>query len=183
VATNSHVATKGHVTTKRADGCELKAESYPEEAAMNRRFALIAAACLVAALTPSLSHAQAKPAAPTAAPAAAEPTKWIPPVKGEATIEFIESLPTKSKGEILTKMKVRNTSKGSIALLSVEEYWYTKNEIGSNGIYRHKKLLNPGEIIEFTISAPDRPGLDGRNMLLFKHVNGTIKPTKVKKIP
>ena len=57
---------------------------------MNRRFALIAAAYLFAALTPSLSHAQAKPAAQTAAPAPAEPAKWVPPVKGEATVEFIE---------------------------------------------------------------------------------------------
>jgi hypothetical protein len=153
-----------------------------QEAAMNRRFALIAAACLVTALTPSMSRAQAKPAAKTAAPAA-EPAKWVPPVKGEATVEFIESLPTRAKGEILTKIKLRNTSKGSIALLSVEEYWYNKNEIGSNGIYRHKKLLNPGEIIEFTINSPAVPGLDGRNMLLFKHVNGTVKPTKVKKLP
>lgn len=149
---------------------------------MNRRFALIAAAYLFAALTPSLAHAQTKPAAQTAAPVPAEPAKWVPPVKGEATVEFIESVPTKSKGEIHTKMKVRNTSKGSIALLAVEEYWYLKNEIGSNGVYRHKKLLNPGEIIEFTISSPDKPGLDGRNMLMFKHANGTIKPTRVKKI-
>ena len=35
---------------------------------MNRRFPLIAAACLFTALTPSLLHAQAKPAAQTAAP-------------------------------------------------------------------------------------------------------------------
>jgi hypothetical protein len=150
---------------------------------MNRRFALIAAVYLFAVLAPSISDAQAKPAAQTAAAAPAEPAKWVPPVKGEATVEFIESPPTKSKGEIHTKMKIRNTSKGSIALLAVEEYWYLKNEIGSNGVYRHKKLLNPGEIIEFTISSPDKPGLDGRNMLMFKHANGTIRPTKVKKLP
>jgi hypothetical protein len=152
---------------------------------MNRSLAVIAAACLIAAATPSTALAQAKPAAQTAAPAAAPaaPGKWVPPIKGEATIEYVESLPTRGKGEIQTKIKLRNTSKGSIALLSVEEYWYKANEIGSNGVYRHKKLLNPGEIIEFTISAPDKPGLDGRNMLLFKHVNGTIKPTKIKKLP
>ena len=147
---------------------------------MNRRFALIAAVCVVAALVPSISRAQAKPAA-TAAPQ--EPAKWVPPMKGEVTVEFIEYPPTRVKDEIQTKIKLRNTSKGSIALLSVEEFWYLKNEIGSNGIYRHKKLLNPGEIIEFVISAPSKPGLDGRNMLMFKHANGTVKPTKVKKLP
>jgi len=151
---------------------------------MNRRFALIAAVCLFAALVPSISRAQAKPAGQAPAPAAPpEPAKWIPPIKGEATVEFIEYPPTRVKDEIQTKIKLRNTSKGSIALLSVEEFWYLKNEIGSNGIYRHKKLLNPGEIIEFVISAPSKPGLDGRNMLMFKHANGTVKPTKVKKLP
>jgi hypothetical protein len=151
---------------------------------MNRRFALIAAVCLFAALVPSISRAQAKPAGQTAAPAAPpEPAKWVPPMKGEVTVEFIEYPPTRVKDEIQTKIKLRNTSKGSIALLSVEEFWYLKNEIGSNGIYRHKKLLNPGEIIEFVISAPSKPGLDGRNMLMFKHANGTVKPTKVKKLP
>ena len=148
---------------------------------MNRRIALIAAAYVVAALIPSFSHAQTAPPA-QAAPAA--PAKWVPPVKGEASVEFIESAATKAKGEILTKMKVRNTSKGSIALLAVEVYWYNrKNEIGSNGVYRHKKLLNPDEIIEFTIAAPEKPDLDGRNMLMFKHANRTVKPTKVKKLP
>ena len=153
---------------------------------MDRRFELIAAMCLFAALVPSISPAQAKPAAQAAPPAAAPAAagKWVPPVKGEARVEFIESAPTKAKGEILTKVKVRNTSKGSIALLAVEVYWYNrKNEIGSNGVYRHKKLLNPDEIIEFTIAAPEKPDLDGRNMLMFKHANGTVKPTKVKKLP
>jgi hypothetical protein len=151
---------------------------------MTRRFALIAATCLLIALTPSISHAQAKPTVQAGSPAPPPaPAKWVPPVKGEASIEFVESRPTRAKGEILTKLKVRNTSKGSIALLSVEEYWYLKNEIGSNGVYRHKKLLNPGEVIEFTISSPDKPGLDGRNMLMFKHANGTIKPVKVAKLP
>jgi len=150
---------------------------------MNRRFALIGAACLFAALTPSTSHAQAKPAVQAGAPAPPPaPAKWVPPIKGEATVEFVESPTTRVKDEIVTKIKLRNTSKGSIALLSVEEYWYTKSEIGSSGIYRHKRLLNPGEIIEFTISAPSKPGLDGRKMLMFKHANGTIKPTKVTKL-
>lgn len=147
---------------------------------MNRRFALIAATCLVAALAPSLSHAQAKPAAQATTPA---PAKWIPPVKGEASVDFVRSREVRVKGEIQTKMKVRNTSKGSIALLAVEELWYnTKREIASNGIYRHKQLLNPGETIEFTIASPDKPDLYS-NMLMFRHANGTIKPNKVNKLP
>ena len=146
---------------------------------MNRRIALIAAAYLVAALIPSLSHAQAAPA--QAAPAA--PAKWVPPIKGEASVEFVQGTPSRVKGEVLTKMKVRNTSKGSIALLSVEEIWYnSKREIASSGIFRVKSLIPPGEIVEFTISSPEKPDLQ-QNMLMFKHANGTVKPTKVKKLP
>jgi hypothetical protein len=77
---------------------------------------------------------------------------------------------------------VKNTSKGSIALLSVEEIWYnTKREIASNGTYRHRALLNPGEVIEFKITSPEKPDLY-TNMLMFKHANGTVKPTKVAKL-
>ena len=147
---------------------------------MNRRFAPIAAACLICALTPSSARAQAKPAS-TATPAPAAPAKWVPPIKGTATVEFIQAKPQVVGKEIQTKIKVKNMSKGSIALLSVEEIWYnTKREIASNGIYRHRQLLNPGDTIEFTISSKDVPGLY-TNMLMFKHANGTVKPTKVDK--
>ena len=151
---------------------------------MNRRFALIAAVCLAAGLTSSTLLAQAKPAAQTPAPAAPPaPAKWVPPMKGEVTVDFLQAMPTRVKGEVLTKMKVRNTSKGSIALLSVEEIWYnSKREIASNGIYRHKQLLPPGEIIEFTIASPEKPDLQ-QDMLMFKHANGTVKPNRVKKLP
>ena len=151
---------------------------------MNRRFALIAAVCLVAGSTPSTLQAQAKPAAQAPAPAAPPaPAKWVPPMKGEATVDFLQGTPSRVKGEVLTKMKVRNTSKGSIALLSVEEIWYnSKREIASNGIYRHKQLLPPGEIIEFTIASPEKPDLQ-QDMLMFKHANGTVKPNRVKKLP
>jgi hypothetical protein len=151
-----------------------------EEVAMNRRFALLGAACLLSALIPSSALAQVKPATSTT-PAPAAPAKWIPPIKGTASLEFIESKPTKVKDEIQTKMRVRNTSKGAIALLTVEELWYnTKREIASNGVYRHKQLLNPGDIIEFTISSPVKPDLY-QNMLMFKHANGTIDPKRVTK--
>jgi hypothetical protein len=145
---------------------------------MYRRVALLAAASLFAALVPSTSHAQTAPAAQ--APAAAKP--WVPPQKGEVTVDFIQGKPARIKGEIQTKIKVKNTSKGSIALLSVEEIWYnTKREIASNGIYRHRQLINPGDIIEFTVVSPEKPDLY-TNMLMFKHANGTVKPTKVTKM-
>jgi hypothetical protein len=148
---------------------------------MNRRSVFFATACLLSALVPALVYAQAKPATTTTTPPAA-PAKWIPPQKGEVTVDFVTTKQHKVKGEILSTIKVKNTSKGSIALLSVEEVWYnTKREIATNGTYRHKALLNPGDTIEFIIASPDKPNLY-TNMLLFKHANGTVKPTKVKKL-
>jgi len=151
---------------------------------MTRRFALIAALCLSAAVAPTAARAQAKPAAQAPAPAPpAAPAKWVPPQKGEATVEFVKGVPKRVKGEVQTPMKVKNTSKGSIALLSVEEIWYnSKREIASNGIYRHKQLFNPGDTIDFIISSPEKPDIQ-QDMLMFKHANGTIKPTPVKKLP
>ena len=149
---------------------------------MNRVAFAAIAVCLISALTPSPAASQAKPAAQTAAaPAPAAPAKWVPPVKGSAAVEYIQAKPKRVKGNIESSFKLKNVSKGSIALLSVEEIWYnTKREIASNGQYRHKALLNPGEVIEFTIVCPEKPDLY-TNMLMFKHANGTIEPKKVTK--
>jgi hypothetical protein len=152
---------------------------------MNRRFALLAAAGLFCALMPSLASSQVKPAAsstPASAPPAA-PGKWVPPIKGEATIEFMQSKPTRTKDAIETKFKVKNTSKGSLALLSVEEIWYNqKGAIVSNGTYRHRALINPGDTIEFTLSSVSKPDVY-QNNLVFRHANGTIpKPKRVPKL-
>ena len=87
------------------------------------------------------------------------------------------------KGEVLTKMKVRNTSKGSIALLSVEEIWYnSKREIASNGIYRHKSSC-PRRNHRVHDSLTREAGPAQQDMLMFKHANGTVKPNRVKKLP
>ena len=151
---------------------------------MNRRFAWILAACLVSVLTSASAFDQAsKPAPPAPTPAgSAAPAKWVPPIKGQGTVEFSQTKPQRVKGEIVTKFKLRNTSKGSLALLTVEELWYnTKREIASNGTYKHRALLNPGEVIEFTISSPEKPDLYSNN-LMFKHANGTIDAKRVPKL-
>jgi hypothetical protein len=153
---------------------------------MNRRFALLAAAGLFSALMPSLAYSQVKPAAsPTPAPASppAATAKWVPPVKGDATVEFTQSKPTRTKDTVETKFKVKNTSKGSIALLSVEEIWYNqKGAIVSGGTFRNKALLNPGDTIEFTLTSAAKPDLYSNNYV-FRHANGTIsKPKRVPKL-
>lgn len=153
---------------------------------MSRRFALAAVACLLFAWIPSVSASQAKPAPPAPAPAggatSTAPAKWVPPMKGLVTVDFIQGKPEKVKGDIVTKLKIRNTSKGAIALLSVEELWYnSKREIVSNsGAVKNKSLLNPGDVAELTLVSPSKPDLY-TNMLSFKHAYGDVKPTKVTK--
>jgi hypothetical protein len=134
------------------------------------RFVLLSA--LVCALSlPALAQTQAP----------AKPAKYIPPVKGVATIEVIQ-MPSKRVGnEMVTILKVRNTSKGSINLLKADEYWYDKNmQIVSGTQYAHKKApILPGEIVEITLRSPVKPNLL-RNQVMFRHANGETKATTVK---
>jgi hypothetical protein len=154
---------------------------------MSRCFASIAAACLFSALIPASAFAQAKPAvdksAPTPAAAPPAPAKFVPQVKGEGSVDFILLKGQVIKGEIHQKIRLKNTSKGSLGMLSVEQLWYSSKtkDIASSGVYRHRALLNPGEIIEFEIVSPNKPDLYS-NRLMFKHANGIVKPTPVKKL-
>ena len=111
----------------------------------------------------------------------AKPAKYIPPVKGLATIE-VQQMPSKRVGQhMVTVIKVRNTSKNSINLLKADEYWYDKNtQIVSASQYAHKKApIQPGEIVEITLRAPIKPGMQ-RNHILFRHAYGEVKATPVK---
>ena len=136
------------------------------------RFALLTAlACVLSVPVAGQSQAPAKPA------------KYIPPVKGVATIEVLQ-MPSKRVGkEMVTVVKVRNTSKGAINLLKLDEYWYDRNtKIVTASQYAHKKApIQPGEIVEITLKAPVKPGTDPyQNQILFRHAYGDAKPTKVK---
>jgi hypothetical protein len=114
-------------------------------------------------------------------PPPAQPAKYIPPVKNTATIEVLQT-PSKRVGqEMVTVIKVRNTSKGSINLLKADEYWYDRNtQIVSGSQYSHKKApIRPGEIVEITLRAPIKPGMQ-RNQILFRHAYGEVKATAVK---
>jgi hypothetical protein len=136
-----------------------------------RLFPIVAA--LACALTlPAFAQTQAP----------AQPAKYIPPVKGLATIDVIQSSKQVGK-ELVTVLKIKNTSKGSINLLKAEDYWYDKSgKIVTVGQYRHKKApVRPGEIIEVTIRSVVPAGaVPSQNQVLFAHANGDAKATKVK---
>jgi uncharacterized protein YcfL len=107
--------------------------------------------------------------------------KFLPPVKGVATIEVVR-MPSKRVGkEMVTVLKIRNTSKAPINLLKLDEYWYDKSgKMVSGDQQAHKKApIQPGEIVEITLRSPVAAGME-RNQIMFRHAYGDAKATAVK---
>jgi hypothetical protein len=128
-------------------------------------------------------QAPATKAAPATAAAAAPaaPARFVKTMKGIATIEMMEG-PSKPVGnDIVTVLKVKNTSPLAISLFSVDEYWYDKSQkVVTGDQFKHRKPFMPGEVIEVTLRAPKKPNLY-QNQYQFSHAGGDIKPTRVKK--
>lgn len=146
---------------------------------MNR----VVLACAVAFLAASVSpvFGQAEPAKADA-PAPATRAKFVPPLKGQATIDVLPSDSKRVGKEIVTTFKIKNTSSAPIALLRLEEYWYDKaGKLVSTDTRRHKQPFMPGEIIEMTTRSPDLAGA-ARAQRTFAHANGTVKANPVKKM-
>jgi len=112
--------------------------------------------------------------------------KFTPPVKGDASIDFVSS-PTKREGAgatamLVTKFQVKNTSSAPIARLKIVETWYDKDggvipggEASVNG------LLQPGEIQTLEVRTPVNLKM-AQSKLQFVHANGGIpKPHRVSK--
>jgi hypothetical protein len=108
--------------------------------------------------------------------------KIVPPMKGEATIEFTQpatkALPGQNK--VQTTLKVRNASAGPIARLMVAETWYDgAGAIVGGGRGVINGLLQPGEVQTIVIETPYSSKMKSNNWN-FTHANGTVKPAKVK---
>jgi uncharacterized protein YcfL len=135
-----------------------------------RRLATVLA-CVLS--LPVLAFAQAQ--------APATPAKYVRPVKGMATIDVVQPPSKRVGGDMVTVIKVKNTSTGAINLLRIDEYWYdAKGAMVTAGQYAHKKApILPGEIAEITVKSPYKPGAQ-QNQMQFRHANGDVKATKVK---
>ena len=146
-------------------------------------FALTFVLAAPAAFAQTAKTAPAKPAAVAAAPttqAPAAPAKYVKPIKGVAAIQTILGKSNKVGNEIVTTVKVRNMSSGSIALLQADEYWYAGKEVVTGDTQRYRKPFNPGEIIEITFRSPYKPGLT-QSQYQYSHANGKIDVKAVKK--
>ncbi len=164
---------------------------------MNRSALAPAVTLIFCAMTATAAFAQSKPAAatkpapsatasqpaktaPATAPAPPAKAKWVAPIKGIATVDVVKGQPKRVGEEIVTVLKVKNTSTGSIALFRIDEYWYNKKqEVVSGDTQRWTKPFLPGEVIEMTLRSPVKPDLF-QNTYNFGHANGQIKPTVVK---
>jgi hypothetical protein len=148
---------------------------------MNRRIHFLLACASAALLVTGVSADQAKPAAPAAAPAASQ-GRPAPPVRGEAELGYAKPVTKRTGSNIVTTIKVKNLSKGSIAGLKVDEFWYDKAGNPVTGdTFRYRKPLQPQEIITVTLTTPVNPKMD-RNQYKFEHLNGTIKTTLLPKL-
>jgi hypothetical protein len=148
---------------------------------MMRRHSVPTLVLLLSAAFSFQVYAQATPAKQTS-PAPATPAKWMPPLKGEGTVEVIKGQPRRVGNDMVTTMKVKNTSKSPLALLTVDEYWYgsASADAVSGDTQRYKALLAPGDVAEITMRSPFRADMN-RSQILFKHANGSIKAKQVAK--
>jgi hypothetical protein len=151
---------------------------------MNRSAFASALTLLFCTAITTSGYAQAKPAAPTTAPPPLAKAGFATPVKGEAAIQV---LPGTSKydpkaKEVITTYKLKNMSSAPIAMLKLDEYWYSKGKMVSTDTQRYKQPFQPGAIIEMTTRAPanENPAGWSKNVT-FTHANGKVTPKKVDK--
>ena len=90
--------------------------------------------------------------------------------------------PSKRVGaDIVTVIKVKNSSSGAIGLLRVDELWYNKKlEQVTGDSQKLLKPLQPGEVAEITMKSPAKPDLY-KSQYAFSHANGKIDVKSVKK--
>ncbi len=149
---------------------------------MNRHVVAPAVAFLVVVLFSGSAFAQATPAKPTTPGKALPTTGWVKPVKGLVTVDVIRGATKKVGNEVVTVLKVKNTSSGSIALLKVDEYWYDKKNppnVVSGTSEAVRQPINPGQIVEVTCKSPYTPEAF-QNQYFFSHANGQVKASVVK---
>lgn len=121
------------------------------------------------------------PAKATDKPPAVAP-RFVTPLKGEAQFQI---LPPQSRNEgnmIVTRIKVKNVSKGPVAGFKVDEYWYsaTGDTVSGSPTFRHPKPLMPNEEIEVVLRSPRKPEMK-QSLRVFAHMNGSVKATQVAK--
>jgi hypothetical protein len=111
------------------------------------------------------------------------PRKLVAPVRGEAVVEVTPPDTKIGATEIVTRIRMKNVSKGPIAGLRITETWYKGQEALAGDVYRHPRPIQVDEVIEATLTVPRNRVVGARNRYDFAHANGTIKANAVKTLP
>ena len=103
-------------------------------------------------------------------------------VTGMAVLGILQPV-TKVEGkEVVTTIKVKNLSKGTIVGLKVDEYWYDKDGNPLPGdSEKLSKPLAPGAVSTIVLRTPVSPKMD-RNNYVFTHDNGKVQTTVFAKL-
>src|SRR3954447_25153426 len=81
--------------------------------------------------------------------------KFVPPVKGQAEVDFLSPKSEKKGADVVTTLKVKNMSAAPIARLKIVETWFDKSNgtiPGGEGVING--LLQPGEVATIEIHTP-----------------------------
>lgn len=135
-----------------------------------------------AATEPSEAGADDQGAAEGKRPARRRRTSRPPPVQGIARVQIHTE--TRVEGnEVISTIRARNVSRGSITRFTASEYWYDDQGNATPGGSRtHRKPFLPGEVIELEL----RTGKNEKfyqNQFEFSHANGDVRATVVKSLP
>jgi hypothetical protein len=104
------------------------------------------------------------------------------PLKGLAEIGITQPVTKVVDKVVVTTMKVKNLSKGPIAGLKIEEYWYDKGGNPSPGGSRVlNQSLAPGAVVAIELKTPRTANMD-RNSYQFSHANGKVNAKVLAKI-
>jgi hypothetical protein len=149
---------------------------------MNRARVLFAATVTGAVFAGVTTFAQdSKPQAPPMQSILAG-KKFIPPIRGQAEIEYTKDATRREGSTLVTKIRVKNTSAAPIARLKVTETWYDKKNNmlpGGEGVING--LLQPNEVQTMEVRTQTNPNFNVQ-MFMFAHANGTVKPHAVKSL-
>lgn len=107
---------------------------------------------------------------------------WINPIRGTAEIQYITSqVKLDKEGNVVKTFQVRNMSTGPIARLTIEQFWWDRNNNPVPGDKQFlRKPLMPGEVATIVLTTPKNPNMF-RDNYKFSHQYGDVKPKEVRK--
>ncbi len=110
-------------------------------------------------------------------------TPRAPQVRGLARVQILPPATKVEGNEVISTIRVRNVSKGTITRFTASEYWYDEEGNATPGGSRtHRKPFMPGEVIEIELRTSKNPKYY-QNQFEFSHANGDVKATVVKGFP